>query len=239
MGSGWADPPLWFGSGQFSVGWKLGVNHIQFYYLSPAHNMICHSMKKKLCTKHKYEIITWFRYKDRILYQFPSYFHVQFSYSMIISKWNKTMWIYLVICAMTVRMCSFYEINILSSFHSLYLNIFLLETESFLVLLQHLEFSLLPLWCSPWTGFPAIWVPFITCTYWEGILDPRWGWSMPCMIAPPPRLMKTWCWSSSCCCWSSRDVSALTLKWLGHFFQNMISFSDAVHLMCNIFVWNW
>ena len=27
----------------------------------------------------------------------------------------------------------------------------------------------------------------------------------------------------------------LTLKWLGHFFQNVISFSDAVHLMCNIF----
>ena len=31
----------------------------------------------------------------------------------------------------------------------------------------------------------------------------------------------------------------LTLKWLGHFFQNVISFSDAVHLMCNIFIWNW
>ena len=28
----------------------------------------------------------------------------------------------------------------------------------------------------------------------------------------------------------------LTLKWLGRFFfQNVISFSDAVHLMCNIF----
>ena len=26
----------------------------------------------------------------------------------------------------------------------------------------------------------------------------------------------------------------LTLKWQGHFFQNVISFSDAVHLMCNI-----
>ena len=33
--------------------------------------------------------------------------------------------------------------------------------------------------------------------------------------------------------------NALTLKWLGHFFQNVISFSDAVHLMCNIFIWNW
>ena len=32
---------------------------------------------------------------------------------------------------------------------------------------------------------------------------------------------------------------ALTLKWLGHFFQNVISFSDAIHLMCNIFIWNW
>ena len=31
----------------------------------------------------------------------------------------------------------------------------------------------------------------------------------------------------------------LTLKWLDHFFSNVISFSDAVHLMCNIFVWNW
>ena len=31
----------------------------------------------------------------------------------------------------------------------------------------------------------------------------------------------------------------LTLKWLGHFFQNVISFSDAVHPMCNIFIWNW
>ena len=29
--------------------------------------------------------------------------------------------------------------------------------------------------------------------------------------------------------------NALTLKWLGHFFQNVISFSDAVHFMCNIF----
>ena len=28
---------------------------------------------------------------------------------------------------------------------------------------------------------------------------------------------------------------ALTLKWLGHFFQNVISFYDAVHLICNIF----
>ena len=27
----------------------------------------------------------------------------------------------------------------------------------------------------------------------------------------------------------------LTIKWLGHFFQNMISFSYAVHLMYNIF----
>ena len=27
----------------------------------------------------------------------------------------------------------------------------------------------------------------------------------------------------------------LTLKWLGHFFQNVISLSDAVHLVCNIF----
>ena len=29
--------------------------------------------------------------------------------------------------------------------------------------------------------------------------------------------------------------SLLALKWLGHFFQNVISFSDAVHLMCYIF----
>ena len=34
-------------------------------------------------------------------------------------------------------------------------------------------------------------------------------------------------------------IAHLTLKWLGHFFQNVISFSDAVHLMCNIFIWNW
>ena len=31
----------------------------------------------------------------------------------------------------------------------------------------------------------------------------------------------------------------LTLKWLGHIFQNVISFSDALHLMCNISSWNW
>ena len=31
----------------------------------------------------------------------------------------------------------------------------------------------------------------------------------------------------------------LTLKLLGHFFQNVISFFDAVHLMCNSFIWNW
>ena len=31
----------------------------------------------------------------------------------------------------------------------------------------------------------------------------------------------------------------LTLKRLGHFFQNVISFFDAVHLMCNSFIWNW
>ena len=30
-------------------------------------------------------------------------------------------------------------------------------------------------------------------------------------------------------------VTSLTLKWLGHFFQNVISFADAVHPMCNIF----
>ena len=31
----------------------------------------------------------------------------------------------------------------------------------------------------------------------------------------------------------------LTLKRLGHFFQTVISFFDAVHLMCNSFIWNW
>ena len=31
----------------------------------------------------------------------------------------------------------------------------------------------------------------------------------------------------------------LTLKWLGHFFQNVISFSDAIHLMCISRIWNW
>ena len=47
--------------------------------------------------------------------------------------------------------------------------------------------------------------------------------------------------------WNAQDVyhwtvfggDDLTLKWLGHFFQNVISFSDAVHLMCNIFIWSW
>ena len=34
-------------------------------------------------------------------------------------------------------------------------------------------------------------------------------------------------------------IECLTLKWLGHFFQNVISFSDAVHCTCNIFIWNW
>ena len=29
------------------------------------------------------------------------------------------------------------------------------------------------------------------------------------------------------------------VKWLGHFLQNVVSFSDAVHLMCNIFICNW
>ena len=38
---------------------------------------------------------------------------------------------------------------------------------------------------------------------------------------------------------SVHSLDHLTLKWLGHFFQNVISFSDAVHLMCNIFIWNW
>ena len=44
-------------------------------------------------------------------------------------------------------------------------------------------------------------------------------------------------------CWMTyrlhRQEVALTLKWLGHFFQIVISFSDAVHLMCNIFIWKW
>ena len=35
------------------------------------------------------------------------------------------------------------------------------------------------------------------------------------------------------------EISSLTLKWLSHFCQNVISFSDAAHLMCNIFIWNW
>ena len=33
--------------------------------------------------------------------------------------------------------------------------------------------------------------------------------------------------------------TCLTLKWVGHFFQNVISFSDAVHHICNSFIWNW
>ena len=38
---------------------------------------------------------------------------------------------------------------------------------------------------------------------------------------------------------AQRDLLTLTLKWLGYFFfQNVISFSDAVHLMCSIFIWN-
>ena len=40
------------------------------------------------------------------------------------------------------------------------------------------------------------------------------------------------------CRWHFNHI-LLTLKWLGHIFQNLISFSDAVHLMCNIFIWNW
>ena len=31
----------------------------------------------------------------------------------------------------------------------------------------------------------------------------------------------------------------LTLKRLGHFFQNVILFSNVVHHKCNIFIWNW
>ena len=31
----------------------------------------------------------------------------------------------------------------------------------------------------------------------------------------------------------------LTPKWLGHFFQNVISFNDAGHLMSDSFIWNW
>ena len=34
------------------------------------------------------------------------------------------------------------------------------------------------------------------------------------------------------------SLCLLTLKWLGLFFQNVISFSDAVHLMCYSFIWN-
>ena len=37
-------------------------------------------------------------------------------------------------------------------------------------------------------------------------------------------------------CWRIQ----FTLKWLGHLKKkNVISFSDALHLMCNIFIWNW
>ena len=35
------------------------------------------------------------------------------------------------------------------------------------------------------------------------------------------------------------EVDFRFVSWLGHFFQNVISFSDAVHLMCNSFIWNW
>ena len=38
---------------------------------------------------------------------------------------------------------------------------------------------------------------------------------------------------------TSLHCDILTLKWLGHFFQNVISFSDDVQFMCNIFIWNW
>ena len=34
-------------------------------------------------------------------------------------------------------------------------------------------------------------------------------------------------------------VTTLTLKRLGHFFQNVILFSNLAHQKCNIFVWKW
>ena len=54
----------------------------------------------------------------------------------------------------------------------------------------------------------------------------------------PPEFMMTKCFHVYMQYQTS--MSELTLKWLGRvFFQNVISFSDAVHLMCNIFIWNW
>ena len=34
-------------------------------------------------------------------------------------------------------------------------------------------------------------------------------------------------------------ILCLTLKRLGHFFQNVILFSNVVRYKCNIFIWNW
>ena len=43
-------------------------------------------------------------------------------------------------------------------------------------------------------------------------------------------------WSQVC---TALALHWLILKWLGHFFSKCDFFSDAVHLMCNIFIWNW
>ena len=38
---------------------------------------------------------------------------------------------------------------------------------------------------------------------------------------------------------AEKGLDVLTLKRLGHFFQNVILFSNVVHHKCNIFIWNW
>ena len=46
-------------------------------------------------------------------------------------------------------------------------------------------------------------------------------------------------WVNSTNCSEENTLELLTLKPLGHFFQNVISFFYAVHLMCYSFIWNW
>ena len=48
-------------------------------------------------------------------------------------------------------------------------------------------------------------------------------------------------WVQTSAAYQNRDTTvllSLTLKRLGHFFQNVILFSHLVHHQCNIFIWN-
>ena len=116
-----------------------------------------------------------------------------------------------------------------------------------------------------WKKFPRYW-PFVRWIHWSLVNSlPKASvigqWEMLSIsIMPSPSVMGLSLppqpWQFTCSMWLQwfplpvemiqwhwlKYVTLchlLTLKWLGHFFENVISFSDAVHLMCNRFIWNW